>query len=147
MESLLILGNMTMRFPSTYGTPPSCQPLPSEEGTTSKVLGPLPRKPRPASGLDCLICAEFARQRLLGILSECGSHPSRKPLTLNPKPSTCILGYRSTSLTSNCLFVGPYSMPMPRSLRWSEGGGNFSSARYPCIPGYRLKVEGPHDLT
>ena len=35
----------------------------SEDGTTSKVLRTFTRKTRPVPGLDCLTCAEFARQR------------------------------------------------------------------------------------
>ena len=47
----------------------SCVLLPSEEGITSKVLKDFYMKakarfPRPKSGLDCLICAIFARLRL-----------------------------------------------------------------------------------
>ena len=38
-------------------------PLPREYGTTQKVLRTFNRKPRPESGLDCLTCATFARQR------------------------------------------------------------------------------------
>jgi len=37
-------------------------PFPSEEGTTYKLLMTFTIEPRPDSGLDCLICAEFARQ-------------------------------------------------------------------------------------
>jgi len=33
-------------------------------GTISNVFKNLTGKPRPESGLDCLICADFARQRL-----------------------------------------------------------------------------------
>jgi len=50
-------------------------------------------KPRPKSGLDCLICAELARQRLMN--------------------------YEVTSLTGIRTTLGPYSMPMPRALWWS----------------------------
>ena len=38
-------------------------PLPSDKGTTSEVSRTLTYKPRPESGLYCLICAMFARQR------------------------------------------------------------------------------------
>ena len=41
--------------------------MPSEEGTPWKVFT---RKPRPGSGLDCLICAIFTRQRLGGVPRE-----------------------------------------------------------------------------
>ena len=37
--------------------------LPSEEERPEKVLRTLTPKPRPESGLDCLMCAIFARQR------------------------------------------------------------------------------------
>ena len=37
--------------------------LPSKEGTTSRDLNNFTGKPRPESGHDCLICADFARQR------------------------------------------------------------------------------------
>ena len=47
-----------MRF--TFGQP---VPLPSEEGTTQNVLRDSTCKPIPQSGLDCPICAGFARQR------------------------------------------------------------------------------------
>ena len=42
-------------------------PLPSED---ESVLRTLTWKPRPGSGLDCLTCATFARQRLVTILPE-----------------------------------------------------------------------------
>ena len=38
-------------------------PLPSERKSTSRVLSYFAWQPRPESGLDCLICTEFARQR------------------------------------------------------------------------------------
>ena len=38
-------------------------PLPSEEGTTRKILRVFTCKPRAESGLDCLVCAMFARRR------------------------------------------------------------------------------------
>ena len=38
-------------------------PLPSEEGTPQNVLKTCAIEPRPESGLDCLVCAIFARQR------------------------------------------------------------------------------------
>ena len=38
-------------------------PLPSQERNTSQVATTFTWKPRPGSGFDCLICAEFARQR------------------------------------------------------------------------------------
>ena len=37
--------------------------LPSEEGRTQTVLTTFTWKPGPESGLDCLVCAIFARQR------------------------------------------------------------------------------------
>ena len=37
--------------------------LQREEGTTSNVPRTFTRKPRPESGLDCLTCSTFARQR------------------------------------------------------------------------------------
>ena len=46
------------------GTLPT-RPFSSEGGTTLMVLGTFTRKPRPESGLGCLTCAEFARQRLV----------------------------------------------------------------------------------
>jgi len=39
--------------------------LPSEDGTPGRVLRDFAWKARPESGLDCLICAIFARQRLM----------------------------------------------------------------------------------
>jgi len=39
-------------------------PLSSEEGTRLNVFWTFTSKPRPESGLDCLMCAKFARQRL-----------------------------------------------------------------------------------
>ena len=38
-------------------------PLPSEEGTPSRILRAFTTKPRPEAGLGCLSCAEFAPQR------------------------------------------------------------------------------------
>jgi hypothetical protein len=38
-------------------------PLPSEMGTTQNAATTFALKPRPESGLDCLVCATFARQR------------------------------------------------------------------------------------
>ena len=38
----------------------------SEEATTLKVLRTCTCKPRPKPGLDCLMCAIVARQRLVG---------------------------------------------------------------------------------
>jgi len=38
-------------------------PLPSEEGRTLNVFRTFASMPRPEYGLDCLICATFARQR------------------------------------------------------------------------------------
>ena len=38
--------------------------LPSEEGTPCTVFRTLTQEPEPESGLDCLACAIFARQRL-----------------------------------------------------------------------------------
>ena len=36
-------------------------------------------------------------------------------------------------VASHSLILGPYSRPMPRTLRWSRGGGGtFLWARYPC---------------
>ena len=40
-----------------------CQPRPSEEGKNKNVLTTFTVKQRPATGLDCLVYAEFARQR------------------------------------------------------------------------------------
>ena len=39
-------------------------PLPSEEGNTERVFMTITWKPKSECGLDCLICAIFARQRL-----------------------------------------------------------------------------------
>ena len=36
-------------------------PLPSTEGTISKILRPVALKPRPDSGHDCFMCAKLAR--------------------------------------------------------------------------------------
>ena len=44
------------------------EPLPSEKGTTLNVLRTFPAKPRPESGLDCLMCATFARSGAGGLL-------------------------------------------------------------------------------
>ena len=38
-------------------------PLPSEEGTTERVSSSFTGKPGPESGIDCRMCAIFARQR------------------------------------------------------------------------------------
>ena len=35
--------------------------------------------------------------------------------------------YRGTSLIRNSLFLGPYTRPMPMTLRWSKGGTSTSS--------------------
>ena len=40
--------------------------LPSEERITSNVLRTFTRKPGPESGRDCLMCAQFARERVPG---------------------------------------------------------------------------------
>ena len=40
--------------------------------------------------------------------------------------------YRGTSHIKNCHPLGPYSRSMPRALWWSQGGGGFLRARYPC---------------
>ena len=40
-------------------------PRPGNEGEISKVVTTFVKDPRPESGLDCLMCATFARQRLL----------------------------------------------------------------------------------
>ena len=37
--------------------------------------------------------------------------------------------YRGTSLTSNCPYLGPYSRPMPRAQRCSQGAGAVSYER------------------
>ena len=37
-----------------------------------------------------------------------------------------------TSIIRNCFLLGPYSELMPRPLRWSQWGGGFSIANYPC---------------
>ena len=50
-----------MSFGYEPSSVPTGQPLPSEEGTTLKVFRAA--KPRPESGLDCSICAEFTGQR------------------------------------------------------------------------------------
>ena len=39
--------------------------------------------------------------------------------------------YRGSSLIRNCLLLGPYSRPMPRTLRWL-GRGVVLCTRYPC---------------
>ena len=49
--------------PETLRKPVNTFPLPSEEGPTSNVFGASTRKRRPESGLDCLKCTEFSRQR------------------------------------------------------------------------------------
>ena len=36
-------------------------PLPSKEGATSNVMWTFTWKPRPESGLDCLVCAKFVQ--------------------------------------------------------------------------------------
>ena len=36
-----------------------------------------------------------------------------------------------TSLTRKCLFLGPYSRPMPRALRWSSVGQQFLMSEVP----------------
>jgi len=58
-------------------------PLPSEEGTTQKHEGLSPES-RPESGIDCLICAIFARQRtrrggvpVYSAVSSLGASPGR----------------------------------------------------------------------
>ena len=48
------------------GKASTSQPLSSERGTTYKGLRTLTSKSIPESGLDCLICAPFARQRYRG---------------------------------------------------------------------------------
>ena len=54
--------------PGDFAVPQRAKPLQSEKGTTQKVLQIVASKrwlkTRPESGLDCLICAEFARQRI-----------------------------------------------------------------------------------
>ena len=40
-------------------------------------------------------------------------------------------GYRGTSLIRNRPPVGPYSSPMPRTLRGSQGGGCFLMSEVP----------------
>ena len=39
--------------------------------------------------------------------------------------------YRGTSLIKNHPLLGPYSRPMPRTLRWSYGGGLFFMSEVP----------------
>ena len=39
--------------------------------------------------------------------------------------------YRGTSLTRNSASLGPYSMAMPRALRWSWGGKLFLMSEVP----------------
>jgi len=40
--------------------------------------------------------------------------------------------YRGTSLIRKRTLLGPYRRPMHRVLGWSQGGGRFLWARYPC---------------
>ena len=35
-----------------------------------------------------------------------------------------VQGYRGTPLKRNCFLLGTYGRPMPRTLRWSKGGGH-----------------------
>jgi len=60
--NLTFVDNLTTWWTSDPKSVPS-RPLPSEEGTTSKVLRTLTWKTRPEYGLGCLICSKFARQR------------------------------------------------------------------------------------
>ena len=73
--------------------------LPSENGMTSMVLKTFTQKwlkPRPSSGFDCRIRAEFARQRqyTLGIQGSRGTSPVRKRPPPYDPPKTLGIGLR-----------------------------------------------------
>jgi len=51
-------------------------PLPSEEGTIQNVLRAFTWKPGAESGLDCLVCAEFARHQATGSSSAPAFRPA-----------------------------------------------------------------------
>ena len=42
--------------------------------------------------------------------------------------------YRGTLPIRDSAPLGPYSRNIPRAIWWSQGGGCFLSARYPCSP-------------
>jgi len=94
--------------------------LPSEKGTTRKGFKTFPRKrlePRPESGLDCLIYAEFSRQR----------PPKRRILIVQffrictmRVAATTIPWYKSGCQTVQKLVVsksGQFTLPPPKIQR------------------------------
>ena len=62
--------------------------------------------------------------------------------------------YTGTSLTRNCLRIGPYSGTMPQALQCSWGVGGFLRARHPCMQPstlhsppptrFRVSAQTPH---
>ena len=62
--------------------------------------------PRSKTGLDCLICADFAQQR----------RSTYAPTGYMLSRTFVQLPYRGTSLIRKTPPVGPYSIPMPRAL-------------------------------
>ena len=70
----------------------------------------------PESGLDCRICAIFARQPY-GRIRYRVTLLTRQPLSIGPSQcSGTSPPYRGTSLIRNYLLLGPYSRPLPRAL-------------------------------
>ena len=50
---------------------------------------------------------------------------SPHPLTTQDPSRVILCNCTGTSLMRNCLLSGPYSRPMSRALRWSQGGEMF----------------------
>jgi len=88
------------------------QPLSSEEGITRKVFRTFTSGPRPESGLDCLICAEFARQRSCVTLAA-NSNRVGKGFT-----QVLGLGVEVSAHGLDCLSFAEFARQRCRPLRW-----------------------------
>ena len=98
----------------------------TSKSSTYRCTSPMRKRPRPWDPPKTLNVG--LRQGLRGVrliikvsLYRCVQHGHPPFYSSLPRWAY----HRGTSLIKNCLPPGPYSRPMPRALRWSEGEGQF----------------------
>ena len=84
--------------------------IPRKEGTPEKGLWILISEPRPEPGLDCLICATFARQRII--------------LHLASLPPTSVCRKRFRRLQG---YLARKKLPPPRTLQYEYAQGPMAA--------------------
>jgi hypothetical protein len=96
--------------PLAHRTTPVAQvPLASEEGTTQQTFT---RKSRQESGLDCLMCAMWGRQRHSPALAESRWHaPSGQGAPISPPPPSSQCSTHKTVKVRFWPWLEPFSVP------------------------------------